>query len=295
MESAIASIFAILKKKTHAPRANFTGTIIGNFCDSHFYNIHGGFIAEVISHPYQRFMHEKQLDLAGDFFLKLSSKIFSGHANDWQNSLTLKEIKKNIFEADWLILLSFNGNIIGYTTATWIDRNYIYINAACLLLEYSKKAGLGGIQSIILYNFLLKYHRYQLSREFKFIARTRNREVVKLFEHMCQEVKISFDSKLSKTERKEFSHIAEKIHSPFDEKTGLIKNIYSGGFPTGNSRRCLNLQAFFSNPENSKDAFFISGRPDYFMFKWFFLSCTYSGKTDIHAFDNDASLMNQAA
>jgi hypothetical protein len=286
MESAIASIFTIFKKKTYAPRANFTGTIIGNFPDSHFYNIQGGFVAEVISNPHQRFMRERQLDLAGDFFLKLSSKIFSGHANDWQNSLSLNEIKKNIFEADWLILLSFNGNIIGYTTATWIDRNYIYINAACLLLEYSKKAGLGGIQSIILYNFLLKYYRQHLNREFKFIARTRNREVVKLFEHMCQEVKISFDTKLSKTERQEFSHIAGKIQSPFDEKTGLIKNIYSGGFPTGISRKYTNLQTFYASEEYARDAFFISGKPGYFMFKWFFHNCVDIPKEVYKVFGN---------
>jgi len=229
--------------------------------DSEFYQIRGGFVAEVIYNPFTRFMENGILHRVINDLRRVTLRAFGKTEKQAEIYAPDQIIRKNAIFVDWLTVVRKDTKVVAYTAASFIDDDILYLHASMVLPEFQSHGGLGIVPHMYVWKKLLESKLVNRQEKFRVVGRTRNQGVVSMMSHVLEKVMISGDNSLSLEYRQIFTKTAEVLKSPYDEENGIAKNVYPKGLPNGSGKTNGEYDKLFFGLDEC-DAFFIAGRVD---------------------------------
>jgi hypothetical protein len=233
------------------------------FSDSEFYNIHGGFVAEVIQNPHFKILQAGLLEKVTQDLTAATLAAF-GKTRDQKEEYAPKDViwKHGIF-VDWLTVVRDGSKVIAYSSSSYLNesQNLIYFNATMVDEAYQKISGLGSINHMYVIEKILRQRNDLESASLDFVTRSRNKGVARLLSSIMKYIKISGDDSLPQEDKSLFSNVAKLIDGVYDEATGICKNVYPKGLPTGVDKPDALGNMFLKLDEC--DGFFIYGKFNY--------------------------------
>lgn len=233
------------------------------FADSEFYQIRGGFTAELIKNPMIKFIKHEMINRVVSDLIPVTLSAFEKN-NDKSEIYASKEIiMKNTIFTDYLTIIRDGDKIVAYSASSFLDKkkSILYFNATNVAKEYQNKGVLGSINHMYVVVKILNERKDYEGCSLTLVTRTRNKSVARLLDSVYLNMKVSGDASLSFKEKEFFNVVAEILKSPYDIKTGVNKNVYPSGLPNG-SEKNDKIDKIFSKLDTG-DAFFISGKPNF--------------------------------
>jgi hypothetical protein len=205
------------------------------FQDSEFYQIRGGFIAEVINNPALKGIKQGVVSEMIVELTKVTLSSFGKTEDQKETYASEKIIRKNAILVDWLTVVRFGSSIVAYAASSYLDdqKQNLYFNATIVDQAYQSKGGLGSINHMFILEKILKERMDFESNTLDLITRTRNKNVARLMDSVLNGMKISTDDNLALSEKKRFANLADLIGGSYDATTGIDKNVYPVGLPSG--------------------------------------------------------------
>jgi hypothetical protein len=236
------------------------------FETSEFYKIRGGFVAEVIQNPSVKFLEKGILNQVTQDLTMVTLAAFGKRMEEKEMYAPEKVIHKNGIFVDWLTVIRAGSEIIAYTSASYLGKEILYLNAAMVNMNFQSASGLGIIPHLYLWTKLLDHRHDQESLTLNIVMRSRNKDVANIMSHVLKNEKISGETNLTFEEKMLFSHVAKQIGSSYDENTGINFDVYPNGLPGGSDKHGEKLNMIFSKLGEC-DAYLISGKANYLRMK----------------------------
>ncbi len=226
--------------------------------NSEFYRIRGGFVAEVIQNPFVKFIDKGMTERVIRDLRKVTLAAFCKTEDQAEIYASDEVMRKNAVFADFLTVIRKDKRIVAYSSCGFIESDLIYAHASMVVPEFQSCSGLGILPNIYLWNKLFKRNL----RPLRVVVRTRNKDVASLVRHVWDDLTISGEEDRSEEFKYVFRRTSEVINSPYDEETGIIKNVYPNGLTTGSVKHSNKLNELFLKLD-LHDAFFVAGRVNY--------------------------------
>jgi len=233
------------------------------FPDSEFYQIRGGFIAEVISNPAFKSIELGNTDEMINELTKVTLSSFGKTEDQKEIYASEKVIRKNAILVDWLTVVRFGSKIVAYAASSYLDaqKRNLYFNATIVDEAFQTKGGLGSINHMYILEKVLKSRTDFESNTLDLVTRTRNKGVARLMDSVLTGMKISTNAALSLSEKEKFSMLASLIGGSYEVETGIDRNVYPVGLPNGAEKSDDVNKAFACLGEC--DGVLISGKINY--------------------------------
>jgi hypothetical protein len=233
------------------------------FQDSEFYQLHGGFTAEVIQNPFNKFLEKGITNNVIHDLTKVTLASFEKSQDESEIYAPEKVIIKNAVLVDWLTIVRHENKIVAYASSSYLDefKNTLYFNATIVDADF-KQYSIGSITHMYIFEKILKSRNDFESSTLNLITRTRNRSVAKLLESVMLDVKYSSDSELDCEDKSFFSQAAKMIGGTYNEKDGISMRVYPTGLPVGSDKVSEKIQRVFA-PLGETDGLLILGKCNY--------------------------------
>lgn len=233
------------------------------FESSEFYQIRGGFIAEVIQNPAVKALETGIMEQIVDDLTLVTLASFGKDVSQKDLYASEKVIKKNAIFVDWLTVVREDSKIVAYAASSYLDvkKAILYFNATIVDEKYQLKGGLGSINHMYIIAKILESRGDLESNSLSLLTRTRNKNVARLMDSVLKNMKISGQDDLGLDDKEFFNSVAKSIDGIFDCATGITRNIYPAGLPFG-SEKADNINEIFCKLGEC-DAYLISGKINY--------------------------------
>jgi hypothetical protein len=232
------------------------------FSDSEFYQMRGGFTAEVIRNPFVKFTEHILLTKAVNELTQVTMAAFDKSMNNVEVYAPQSVIIKNAIMVDWLTIIRQGNKIVAYATSSYLEEEQknLYLSATIVDKDYQAKSGLGLFAQIYIWEKILKLRNDFESHSLNIVTRSRNKDVARILKSLLKQMKISGDD-LNENECEFFKTVAHAINSPYNTETGINPNVYPAGLPVGLSKND-DIDNVFSKLGEC-DAFLLAGKIDY--------------------------------
>lgn len=254
--------FSLPEIKSNPEQKKSMQTEIGECCfeDSEFYQVRGGVVAEVIHYPFLKFTQRQKQDL----FKKLREttlKSFGKDESEAEIYASDEILRKNSILVDWLTLFRYEKKIIAYTSCSLLTPKILYSNASIVNPDYQSKGCFGILGHMYIWDKLANQPNFDIS-QINVVVRTRNRDVVNIMSHVLENLNISCQDHLAAEIKKIFDQIAVFFGNHYDANTGIAKNVYPEGLPSGICNHNVFFDYIFSKV-GARDAAFVTGKINY--------------------------------
>ncbi|MCD4814383.1 hypothetical protein K8S19_11910 [bacterium] len=228
------------------------------FQDSEFYQIRGGFEAELIRNPMIKFIEHGIVERAVYELQSVTMKAFEKPMDDVDVYAPMDVIKKNAIFSDWLTVIRKDGMIVAYGSQSYLAQDVLYLNSAMVDPKYQGSGAFGILIQLYVWDKIIRQRYFGHEQDLKIIIRTRNKNGASVMHHVLDEVDISGDSNISLETKRLYTDVASILESTYDVNTGIAPNVYPAGLPTGTNGKYKKVNELFSGLCD-RDAYFVSG------------------------------------
>jgi hypothetical protein len=228
--------------------------------DSEFYQIRGGLIAEVIQNPFVKFIDKGITERVIQDLRKVTLAAF-GKTEDQTDLYASDEVmRKNAIMVDWLIVVRKKDRLVAFSSASFITRSLLCLNAAMVVPE-EQPTGVGVIASSLMWELAVDNARRRGVLDPDIVARTHNRNAASVLLHIFKNSKLSTEPGLDNHTNSLIEKTADYLGCVIDKQKGISYNVYPEGLPAGTKSQSQRINAGFENV-SSCDACYVSGRLD---------------------------------
>ena len=227
--------------------------------NSEFYQIRGGFIAEVIQNPFVKFIDKGMTERVIQDLRKVTLAAFGKTEDEAEIYASDEVMRKNAVLVDWLTVVRKGTRIVAYTSASYIERNILYLNSSIVDPEFQCHSGLGILPHMYVWQEILESRLSFKTHNLTIVGRTCNKAAVSVMEHVWERVMISGEDNVSSEYQQIFKETAKVLSSSYEEATGIAKDVYPVGLPNGSGMHNEKLNKLF-NKLKLCDAFYIAGK-----------------------------------
>ncbi|MCK5243552.1 hypothetical protein KAR34_13975 [bacterium] len=225
---------------------------------SEFYQLRGGFEAEVIQNPLFKFIEKGIMDKVTRDLQKVTLKAFVKPESQMDIFAPEDVVRKNAIFADWLTVIRKGTKIIAFGSQTHIGQNVLCLNSAMVDPEYQSKGAFGILMQMYIWQKILGQKFVGRENELRIVMRTRNKDVASIMTHVLSNVKISGDPETTEDQVRFYEIVANALQSPYEQQTGILRNVYPEGLPNGTNGRNEKINTLFPKL-GAKDAYFVAG------------------------------------
>ncbi len=230
----------------------------GYFESSEYYQLKGGFEAEIIQDPGRKIMaaglFKQVTEELGDVLLKA----FEQDESDADKFLSGDKLTKVAVWVDWLVVVRKKGNPVAFGAGSFVTPYLFYLNAAMVMPEY-QPSGVGLVANALLWKIAVENAERQGYKEPDIVVRTHNRNVASVFLHSLRDVKLSTEPIRDLYTRMILERTAEYLNCKIDRLTGVSYDVYPEGLPAGTKTKNQRINDAFEWV-GPRDACYISGR-----------------------------------
>jgi hypothetical protein len=230
----------------------------GYLHDSEYYQIRGEFMAEVIANPEPTFYEKKMSSKVINDLRAVTMRAFEKPMSMSEIYAPDSTMAKNILQVDYLTIIRNGEKIVAFGSQTMVHQNTLYLCSAIVDPAYATSRPLGTLINVYIWTKILKQDYAGRENQLNIIARTRNKNVATLFYHCLYNVMISGDRYASNEQKYYYQQMAEILNCKYNNKTGILKDVYPSGLPSGGNVKNNHVNSLFTEL-GSRDAYFISG------------------------------------
>ncbi len=249
--------------KSKLPTYHFQNKVAVNnqdyyFKDSFKYKIGGGFSAEVIHHPGDKFIEAGIIEKVQKELSYVAIMAFRKEMDEIDTYVPQNVISKNAIWVDWLVIVRKNKIPVAFGSATYLTPFLLYLSSA-MVLPVEQPTGVGVLANALLWKLAVEEAVANGVGAPEIVCRTHNKNVASVMLHVLREVKISTENTTDLEEQKIFIKTANHLNCNYNFNTGISYNVYPEGLPFGTKISNERISEAFKDIGPS-DACYISGK-----------------------------------
>jgi hypothetical protein len=227
--------------------------------ESEIYHLKGGFEAEVIHNPGDKFLKAGILNQVSQELKAVVLAAFEKNNEDAETYVPRHTLAKNALWVSWLIVVRKHNSPVAFGSATFITPSLLYLSSA-MVLPQEQPTGVGVIANALLWKLAVEEAGTRGIDDVDIICRTHNRSVASVLLHIFENGKLSTES-LDADSRAIIHRTASYLGCEYDESTGISYDAYPEGLPAGLNSRSQRINEGFKQV-GPKDACYVLGRLD---------------------------------
>ncbi len=229
------------------------------FANSKFFQLKGGFEAEVIHKPGYKFLNGNMIGRVVEELGPVLLAAFGKEDIDSDKFLSGNRFTRVAVWVDWLVVVRKNRRPVAFSSASMIPPFLMYLNAAMVLPEF-QVTGVGLVASALLWKTAVEETRKKVMLEPDIVCRTHNRNVASVLLHLLKDAKLSTEA-LDLNSKRTFAKVAKYLGCGYDEASGVSRNVYPDELPNGSKTNNVRINEAFEKI-GPQDACYVIGRLD---------------------------------
>jgi len=225
--------------------------------DSLLYELKGGFVAEVIQNPGEKFLRAGVMNQVYQELSFVALEAFGKTQTEAETYVPQDVLAKNAIWVDWLIVVRKKGHPVAFGSATYITPFLLYLSSA-MVLPAEQPTGVGVVANSLLWKLAVQEAKDNGLSEPDIICRTHNRNVASVLAQILRNSKISTENSRDTEAQLIFMKTANHLHCNYNPETGISQNVYPEGLPAGTKTKDARINQAFQHL-GPQDACYVTG------------------------------------